>query len=243
MDRIAMFRAVLALLQSTEVSGIAALQAAIAALVTKFQLLVTLIDLQLSNTKGATAIRQRLYADITELALVVAARVRSFAEAHARPELADKLRFVPSAFRKLRIELRLAYIRQIHEAASSVIAELADYAVTPELLVDFALKLDAATRAASTPRLPIIERKQATRQLTELLSEIDALLKEQIDPLVDSLRQSNPAAYHRYKSARKLMGRRRSRKAEAGDGDGADGNVVPPDAGNTAVTSTSATAA
>ena len=207
LNRIVMFRAIVALLQEIGASGIPAFQAIAGSLVAKLESLTTLSGVQNQPTEGGTVRRRTLFRDVTELAIMLASRALSFAAATGRPELAAQLRVKPYPFRKARSEVRVQIARQVHAAIVPVVAELAAYHVTPALLDELQTRIAAATEALANPRAAIVERTLATSQIAETFAEIGTILRDQVDPLFVSLQATDPVTYARYKALRKVIDR------------------------------------
>lgn len=99
-------------------------------------------------------------------------------------DLAARVTASASSFHYGRHHARLLLAQQIHEAASGVVAQLADYGVTA-----------------------------ATQELEPTFDEIDALLHDEIDTLLLGFKASDPAFYRDYHAARIIIDRPGGRAA------------------------------
>jgi hypothetical protein len=90
----------------------------------------------------------------------------------------------------------------VHNAAQGVLASLSDYGVTAATLTDLQTKIDAAEAQVSASRDAIVARKVATGQLAGALAGFHAFLRKELDPLVESLRESHPTEHAAYRAAR-----------------------------------------
>jgi hypothetical protein len=140
----------------------------------------------------------------------VAATVASYAASHQLGDLGAKVRLAPSALRRLRPMAKVIFAQQVHDAAQAVIAPLADYNVTAEVLTSLQAKIDAADAQVSATRNAIIARKVATGKLKEAVKDFATLLRNELDPLVESLRDSQPTAHATYRAARLTIVQTRS---------------------------------
>ena len=184
-----------------------ALVAAHGALVTKLADADTHAAIQRLPLQGRTKDRNEVFTKTWNAAFIVAGLVRAYALANGLHDLAAKVRVKRYFFDRGRIRRRIELAQQIHDAAASVLPQLADYRVTAALLTDLQTKIDDANALFTTIRAAIANRKLATGSLEAALQSAYDLLKNEIDPLVESLREENPAGYQLYRSARMIIDR------------------------------------
>ena len=207
-NKLAMYHAVLALLQATdETGGIPGVPAQLSTLAARLAELDTLAATQLRLTAGKTARRDELLADMIETALDVANAVATHADAQKLTELARAVAVTPSAFARLRLLHRPWLAQQVHAAAQGVLPELATYGVTAATLAALQAKIESAKAGLDQPRSTIVEKSAATAQMLAVFREIDAQLEGQIDRLVFPLRKTSPKFHARYQVARQIAAR------------------------------------
>jgi hypothetical protein len=182
-----------------------ALVAAHGALITKLEEADAHAAIQSLPIQGRTKDRNEVFAKTWNAAFVVAGLVRSYASANRLHDLAAKVRVKRYSFDRGRIRRRIELAQQIHDAAAGVLPQLAGYRVTAETLADLQTKIDAADALFTAIRSAIANRKLATGSLEEALRQAHDLLRDEIDPLVESLRDENPAAYALYRTARMII--------------------------------------
>lgn len=208
-NKLAMYRAVLALLESSPapLSGIPALAAKVTLLSGYIAEILQLANTQALPTSGSIADRDKLLADTAHAVQVIAGAVLSYADENQMGELAARVRVRASDFNG-RKEKQLQLATQVHDAAADVVGELADYGVTAAALAALQTQIAGASAALSRPRGTMAARKAATQQMPAVFRKADALLENQIDPLLLPLRKTHPEFYAKYKAARIIIDRR-----------------------------------
>lgn len=158
-------------------------------------------------THGAIRERDQAVEAAIELTLAVAGALRSYAETHQLPELAALAAVTRRTFSLLRKGQRMRVAQRVLDAARPLAAALADYGVTAALLDEFDAKIAAGNAIVGTPRTVAAKRKAATRELAGEFAAAGRLLRNGIDPMIETLRVSDPVAYARYHDARSVFDR------------------------------------
>ncbi|HEY0944512.1 MAG TPA: hypothetical protein VGD81_04565 [Opitutaceae bacterium] len=163
---------------------------------------------------GRTIDRNRILAGAIAATLAVAGRVQSYARSRKLGQLEARCRLRPTTFKETRLAHRVLLMQQVHDAAQEVLPQLADFGVTVETLADLQAKIDAADAVKSVRRLTIIERGVATAKLLEWFRELTGFFDHELDPLVDSLRETNPGGWAAYRAARHVVRQRGASSSE-----------------------------
>lgn len=177
-NKLAMFASVIDLLDdSTDlIATIPALSAALTSLRAQADAIPVLAGAQAQPTSGATADKQAALDAMAEAALAVSASALSYASQHHLGDLAAKVRVTASALSSGREQDRLTLAQQIHSAASTVAAQLADFGVTPADLDDLQTKITTARTALNAPRAVAGAKKSATQQLIDAFRAADDMV-------------------------------------------------------------------
>lgn len=149
--------------------------------------------------------REALFASMNQLAMKVAAAVMNVARDRKSEELAAAVQFKRSTLRYARPPERLWLARRVLTAAQSVAEGLATYGVTPETLAEFQARIDAASDGVHMARTTVTARRAATERLRVMLRETDAMLREELDPLVEQLAEQQPQFHADYRAAREVV--------------------------------------
>ncbi len=81
-------------------------------------------------------------------------------------------------------------------------AQLSEYGITQQSIDELIPLLLGIDELNNSTRKAIIKRKEITRSISDLEHEIDELLRVELDRLILVFKQSDPAFYHSYSSAR-----------------------------------------
>ena len=201
------------LADAPETSGIVAFPAKLHAFKGRLARLKKLAAQQAQRLSVATADRDAALAAAIASALTIAGIVLSYADTHHLTSLANRVRVRPGDFKSGRFALRVQLAQQVCDAARTVVAQLGDHGVVEATLDDFQATIDAAEAALTAPRLLTGEKAAATERLKAAFRDIDAVLVNQIDPLLLPLAQTHADFYARYQSARAVVDRPGGRPA------------------------------
>jgi hypothetical protein len=200
-----MYAAVVTALQAAPESlGVAALPARRQRLEDIIARIYHLAQIQKQTTRGKTARRDELSESMIDLVLDVASAVAAYAAEHRLTELAKTVEVSGTTFRRMRLPHRPVLAQQIHDQAESLLAELAAYNVTAEMLADLQARIGLLKAWLDQPRSMIRAKSAATAQLATAFREAHALLEGQIDRLVFPLRKTHPEFYADYQQARAI---------------------------------------
>ena len=170
--------------------------------------------LQITPTTGQTVNRNQVMDTAITATLAIAGRVQSFARSRKLAVLESKVRLRPTSFAATRLANRIPLMQQVCDAAGDVLAELADFGVTEASLTDLQAKIDAANAVKTALRAAVVDRRVATARLVEQFRELGEFLRNDLDPLVNSLRQGNPEGWATYRVARDILNQPRPTPAE-----------------------------
>jgi hypothetical protein len=154
---------------------------------------------------GQTRTRDKAFTAATDAGLAISGLVLSYAQEYGLHTLIAKVAISRSELQRGRFARRVEMLKQIHAAATSALAELADYRVTAEALADLQQKIDAASALLVVPRTGIVSRRVATTRLAADFSRLAQLLATEVDPVIESLRVTAPDDYARYQAARLVV--------------------------------------
>jgi cellobiose-specific phosphotransferase system component IIB len=99
----------------------------------------------------------------------------------------------------------------VSQTAQSIVTEanknlklLSDYGVTADSVKKLQQKIDEYSALMVAPKVATVAKNDAKKRIIILVEKIDVLLKERIDPMIETFSESNPAFYDQYKTARKI---------------------------------------
>lgn len=156
-------------------------------------------------TSGKRVDRDRVFAAAIQATLVVADLVGGYAQTQGLSDLEAKVRLTSSMFTSARLGHRVPLMQQVHDAALAVLPQLAGIGVTAETLAALKTRIDAANAVKTASRAAVVERRVATQTLVILFRELTALLKNELDPQMKALRETDPKASAAYSAARDVI--------------------------------------
>lgn len=159
------------------------------------------------GTKGVTANKRLVRANMAEAAEAVAGAVGAYASATDNVELQDKVNYSASDIMRVRDTESPNICQAIHDAANTNLESLAAaYGVTAETLADLQSKINAYTGNVSAPRTTRSTNRAAGTMVETEFEAADKVLTEQLDGLmVAKFKKSQPSFYAAYVAAREIV--------------------------------------
>ena len=153
---------------------------------------------------GNRLIKDTLKQEMVVAAINVSARVKAYAvnieDVYLKNEMSKSYSTILYSADTIAADL----CNFIKTKAESLLANLGDYVVTAALLTALEDKINFFIAQIPKPRIGIMERKEATKQLEILFAACSVDLKR-MDYLVEMLRYENSLFYDNYFSARKVI--------------------------------------
>lgn len=191
---------------------------------TDFEALLGHIDtqrqIQEGKTTGITQNKQQEEDEMTQAAIEMAAAVYAYASRTGDNALRARVDYSPSSLRRSRDTALRDICQNIHDAASAIIADLADYGKTPADLDQLQQEINDYAAILANPREAIGTRATATARLVTLFREADDLLKNQLDKLMLTYQNTQATFHNKYKNARIIV--------DLGKSGGNTENETPP---------------
>lgn len=190
-----------------------------------------LAALQARQLRAVTAERDRTLVAMRNAALALAGIALTHADQQNLDGLAAEVRVTEGDFNRARLSQQVRLARQVLAAVRSAGPELAAHGVTEERLADFATKIDAAEAALPATRTARAQKKAATAEFRFVVERMNRTLRNQLDPLLRPLRETNVGFYLGYRNARRVDHRPGPRRnAEAAPSAASIPPGVPTDA-------------
>lgn len=177
------------------VTAVSEFKAIIAGIVSTAQLKdVNLAGIAVDKTVSKQTLAQKT-ADI-------AGFIYAFAAATGNNTLQQEVNYNLSKLLKTRDEQLAPRCQIIHDKGIEFKAELTDYGITAPTLADLQSAINSYTAASPKTRTAISTRKTLKSNLAEQFQQLDAVLKKQIDKLINNFRASHTNFVKTYESNR-----------------------------------------
>lgn len=206
-NKVAMARAVRAVCQggTTITAGIAAFPAAFAAFNATLDNIDAQAQRQTVQLRPTIEQRDQSEAAMIDATLAIAGMASTYADQLGLKPLATQVRVTEGDFNRARSAVRVRMAQQVCDVVRPVAAQLANHGVTAAALDDLQAKIDAMSEALPTPRQTTAEKKAATAEIAAQLNELDSILRNQLDPLLRTVRKTNRTFYNEYQAARQIV--------------------------------------
>ncbi len=134
--------------------------------------------------------------------VIVSSAITAYASSVGNAQLKGTVKFSETHLRYVRTSEQLNIAKVVLDLATANLAALASFGVTQTVLDDLKARIaayDAASRQVSSGQA---ERVGARTAVADLFNQADEVLKEEIDPLMQFFRVSQPELYNDYRAAR-----------------------------------------
>jgi hypothetical protein len=178
---------------------------------------------------GVSAVKNAKRAIVVDKAFAMVSALGAYAVVNNNVELINQMKIAKYKLESASKSLILVLVDRIHSRATDLVGQLDSYGVTQASIDELKLLRDELDNQMNAPRNAIIDRKSQTLRIKSLVSEIDAIIKFQIDKLIVVLKEDHPDFFITFTSARMIVDYR-SRSTHVRERD--DGNPRPPDDSN-----------
>lgn len=153
-------------------------------------------------SKGATAAKDEAEDKLVEAVIAVSSALYVYGRRNKNDELKAVAKITPSSLKKMRDSDLLQKAKTIHENAVANQQSLPDFGVTQADVEDLKAKVTAFEEAFGSKESKVAESKSARKELGELFDEADELLYEELDNMIELVKDADPEFYNKYQSAR-----------------------------------------
>lgn len=171
----------------------------------KLLLIRDIVEVQETPITGVRKNKELAREAMRDVALLVSGAVTAYATSINDQRLKDAVHFTSTDLMRVRDTLASERARVIHDQAQAVITNLADFGVTGSTLAELIARIEEFEGLLVAPRVAIVDKKGATGSLKMIMSETDALLKDEMDTLMPAFKTSAPAFYDAYFNARLIV--------------------------------------
>lgn len=203
-NKLNMYGSVLSVLndQQTIWQGIPAFVSAKAAFETKLNLLRVRVTEQLGATTGVAIDKRLRITDLRERMLLVQYALFLLGRATNDVLLRERNSLTKTDLDELRLNQLAARCAELKQDMDTYGTQLSAYGVTTQALDELIPLLETVSEVNNSTRQAIIKRKGITKSIKDLEHELNELLHVELDRLILVFKQSHPAFFEAYNSAR-----------------------------------------
>jgi hypothetical protein len=203
-NKYSMYTATLELLKDN--AGKTAMTPAFAASFARLDSLVTQVldkdKERMGKTPGKVAAKDEAEDALVTATMIVASAVAAFARSKGDIQLKEKAHVSEGYLRHARSNEQINIAKLTYDLAKSNEEGLAAFAITPTMLEDLKSRIAAYDAALKDVASGVAERMGARTAVSELFIQVDEVLKEEIDPMMQLFRVTDPEFYNQYRAVR-----------------------------------------
>lgn len=187
------------------IAEVPAFQAAITTLNANVASILTIAQFETKVITGISTDKALFKEKLAQQAAAIAAAVFAYASSVSNHTLKEQVRFSQRKLLRIKDELVAPTCLNIHNAASANLVSLAPYGITAATLTSFNSAITNYKANVPSPRNAISLRSAYVKDLHNLFSQTDKLIKEQLDKLSLQFQTSHTEFYNAYKSNRIIV--------------------------------------
>lgn len=161
-------------------------------------------NIQSFDKTGYAQEKMQLRNVLEMITLDTSLKLEAYSRIQSNIILTKEVTFSKSRLGKAKDNILSVYAQMIYDKAQENIERLGSYGITQETQSLFFNTINAYKASVGKPRLGQKEKKEATRQLTELFARQEELLAK-MDSLMNIIRLKHPDFYNRYRELRKVV--------------------------------------
>ena len=143
--------------------------------------------------------------EVSEATALIAGQIFAYAAKNQNNTLKNEVNFSATDLRRIKDGELVSRCQAIHDLGIANVSVLGDYGVKAANLAELQTAIDAYAQNAPKPRAAITDRATLKANLRQYFKDADAILKEQMDKLVEPLAKDHADFVSTYKNARKIV--------------------------------------
>ncbi|MGV3612240.1 MAG: hypothetical protein ACO1N0_14870 [Fluviicola sp.] len=206
-NKLNMYGSVLSVLNDHQPSwqAVSAFVNAKTAFETKLNQLRVRVTEQLGATTGVALEKKLRITDLRKRVLIVQHALFLLGRASGDVLLQERNSQTKTELERMALNELAARCAELKQDLDSYATQLAEYGITPQSIAELIPLLQGIDELNNSTRKAIIKRKGITQAIKDLEHELDELLRVELDRLILVFKQTDPAFYHAYESARIII--------------------------------------
>lgn len=153
-------------------------------------------------TVGKAAMKNEALQNLIDAVMVMTSALSAYAQKQGNTVLKQKAFQNVSGLQRMRDTEVITRANEVLTLVNANTANLTDYGVTAAMITDFQQKIASFNTAVGEKESSVAERSGARESLSDLFRKADAILSEEIDQFVTSLKSTAPQFHTEYFAAR-----------------------------------------
>ena len=181
---------------------------------------LTALDAQIQAAQGnpgATSAKEQARLSLCILSVEVMGAMKAYCAVAQDPELLAKVSFTASTVCGGKVNEVVARCKNVWQAATDNVADLAKYGVTPAKLTKLDKAIKAFDKVKTAPRQHRAIKSAATKLIPVLVNSGVAIVRDQLDQLMPQFQAANPGFFNAYFAAR-VVGNPKGKRSTKADG-------------------------
>ena len=174
---------------------------------------------RMGKTPGRVAAKDEAEDALITATMIVSSALTAFARIKGNVQLKEKAHVSEGYLRHARSNEQINIAKLTYDLAKSNEEGLADFAITPTMLEGLKSRAEAYDAALKDVASGTAERVGVRTTVSELFTQVDDVLKEEIDPMMQIFRVTDPEFYNQFRAARAIkdIGVRHAKAAQTAE--------------------------
>lgn len=160
---------------------------------------------EVAGTVGTTAAKNNTLDDMTEHTFHISSALHTLGRHTNNEEIKSVTKLSHSDFYHLRENELVQYCTKIHNLAQIYADALVQYTITAEMITTLRQLIATYRHYTDSEDICFAGSKAAREILFNLFADTDELLREDIDTMVELIKNDNSAFYNQYNAARTIL--------------------------------------
>jgi hypothetical protein len=160
---------------------------------------------QSNYNKGITKEKNRAKMALADAMYLISAKMKAYAFDKQDDRLMGQFKTPRSSFEKMADGALIPYCRFLAEIIYPLLDLLPGYGLGLDNMAHLETLMDDYSAKQAAPRLTIVERSQLTKKLELLINDCSQMLRNEMDPLAEEFKTTNPDFYLQYKGTREII--------------------------------------
>ena len=151
---------------------------------------------------GAAEKKNQAEDELIDTVVAASSALRVYARRQRDEDLRKSSKVTPTALKRMRDGDLLNKAQNVFDQVGKRGAELERFGITDKFIGDFKSTLDSFNSALGSKESRVAESKSARQELSQDFDEADEVLYEELDGMIELVKNSDPEFYNKYQAGR-----------------------------------------